>query len=70
VIETLGKSRRVCMAQNGGYGGLLQQLAKLDETGEIQAIEATDKDRLTASQQHANSTNYTTRVIRLVEMLE
>ncbi|GCF14463.1 IS5/IS1182 family transposase [Haloarcula mannanilytica] len=49
---------------------LLQLSAELQDTGEIQAIDATGMDRVAASQHYAKRTNYTVRAVKTSALID
>jgi IS5 family transposase len=48
----------------------LRLSAKLHDTGEIQAIDATGMDRVAASQHYAKRTNYTFRAVKTTALID
>jgi len=48
----------------------LELSAKLHETGEIQAIDATGMDRIAASHHYAKRTNYTFRSVKTTALID
>ena len=49
---------------------LLRLSAELHETGEIQAIDATGMDRISASQHYAKRTNYTFKAVKTTALID
>ena len=49
---------------------MLRLSAQLQETGEVQAIDATGLDRVAASQHYANRTNYTFRSVKTTGLID
>jgi len=52
------------------WRGLLEWSAKLHDTGESQAIDATGMDRIAASRSDAKRTNYTFRAVQSTALID
>ena len=52
------------------WRSLLEWSAKLHDTGEIQAIDATGMDRIAASHHYAKRTNYTFRAVKTTALID
>ena len=52
------------------YRVLLRLSAELQETGDVQAIDATGLDRVAASQNYANRTNYTLKSVKTTALID